>query len=558
MQADVPLAGAPPALDATPTDPQPEMTVTAPVESGEVAPAFIKGNLIYPGTRRLLSRFDHIGISVGPYVIENDFFIGVAPGMAWYFDSGLALSLHLPIKLLTVEGGSLDFGGLRIRRQDWDEIADIAKVIRFITYGRKESNIYFTINTMRPTTIGHGMIVNRYQGDIDVDRSLTGLEFDAYNRYGGFELHANDVTFANRIIGGLVFVKPLSLFGDSIYAEGLSLGIEAAADLRAPKCVRFSAASDQCVRGAGHQAGFDPFTGDTLDNTFVRTDPDTGRFAVDETTVQAVGVSVEAKIYKDERNIDLKLYGTWHRFLNEGGGDGYSGGLLARLNAGTEWISAFRIRGEYQTYTDGFLPDYFDSLYEIQKYAYMFRSREFQITPTKYQAVFGDPENGFPRTELGRRQGYNVEASWSLFYKKRSAKQIAVGFGLQDSTGPDDTNVYVHVEAPFLGIVQVFATYMRNNVDGLDTVINSNALRTQNTILLSGLRLQVLPFLFINAHYSRSFRVVASPGSEYHLGNENIVDRNGQVSPYFKPDRLFENVQTLYAEVEIGWEFDDD
>ena len=88
--------------------------------------------------------------------------------------------------------------------------------------------------------------------------------------------------------------------------------------------------------------------------------------------------------------------------------------------------------------------------------------------------------------------------------------------------------------------------------------VSWQAIKSQNGVLLTGLRFQILPILFLNAHYSRSFRVVASPGSEYHLGNETIVDRAGNSSPYFRPDTLFENVQTLFAEIELGWEFDDE
>jgi hypothetical protein len=559
-------AALPPA-EAPPPETQPESPPeTATKEAAETPaaseepgrPAFIKGELIHPGTRRLLSRFDHIGVSVGPNIIERDLLIGVAPGMAWYMENGLSFSLHLPIRLLAVEGGSLDFGGLKIRREDWDEIADYAKVIRFVTFGRKESNIYFTVNTMRPATIGHGLVLNKYQGDIDVDRSLTGIVFDAYNRYGGFELQANDITFTNRVVGGLLFVKPLSFFSDSVYAEGVSIGVESVADLRAPTCVRFGADSAECVQGSGHAAGFDPFTGASLDQTFVRTDPDTGRFAVDEDRVQAIGLSAEAKVYKDERNIDLKLYGTYHRFINDGGGDGIAAGLLARLNFGASWLSAFRLRGEYRTFVNGFLPGYFDSLYEIHKYAYQFRSDDYQVTPTKYQAVFGDPANGFVRPEHGRRHGYNIEAAFGGFHESRSKKQIAFGFGLQDSTGPDDTTLYVHAEVPWFGWLQVFATYLRTNVDGVGKLVTANAFNAQNAILLSGMRLQILPILFVNAHYARSFRVVATPGSEYHLGNDTIVDRNGEPSTYFRSDRLFENVQTLFVEVELGWEFGDE
>ncbi|MBI5507752.1 MAG: hypothetical protein HY903_03250 [Deltaproteobacteria bacterium] len=531
-------------------------TTMAKPESGE--PEFIKGELIYVGTRRLLSRFDHVGIAAGPYILGNDLFLSVTPGMA-YYGKTVSISLGAPLNLLAVEGGSFNFGGMRIRREDWNEVPDYPRVLRFFTIGRKEDNLYFTINSLRPATIGYGTLLNKYQGNIDVDRSMTGMIFDAYNKYGGFQFQANDITTVNRVIGGLVFAKPLSLFTDNILADSLSLGAEYVADFAAPRCVRTRTNKDnaaECVPGSGSRAGFDPYTGQNLDRTFARSNPDTGRFDVTKTKVHAAGASVEMKIYKDERNADIKLFGTWDKFLNPGGGSGASGGVLARLNLGTTYINAFRIQAELRSFEDGFLPSYFDSLYEIQKYSYALTDNPYQVTPTKYQAVFGDAENGFARRELGRRTGYNVEASWGVFKGSRRGKQLALGFGLSDSKGPDDTQFYAHLESPFLGFLQIFGTYMKLNEPSPKTLFKGNVLTAENAVVLTGARLEILPILFVNAHYSRSFRTVRSPGSEYHLGNDRIVDGQGRPSPYFPEARLFENVQTLFLEIELGWEFE--
>ena len=523
-------------------------------------PRFIKGDLLYPGTRRLLSRYDHVGVSLGGAIIDNGVWATISPGAAWYFDFGLAFSVHVPLRLKAVEinnitEGEVKFGGLKLRREDWDEAADFAKIIRFITFGRKEANIYASINTMRPSTIGHGLLMKGYQGDIDVDRSLTGLVFDAYNDYAGFQLQANDITFQNRVLAGLVFFKPLSLFSDNVLAKSLSLGGEYITDLRAPRCIKLKAGSSQCMRGTGHAAGPDPYTGGSLDGSFVRTNADTGRFAVKETMIHAVGGSAEFKFYKTEM-ADLKVYGVYHHYLNDGGGGGFAGGMLARINTGFPWISAFRLRGEYRTWEDGYLPNYFNTMYEIQKYSFVAAARDFQVTPTKYQQVFGDPQNGFPRPSYGRRHGFNLDLHWALFKKKRSGKSLALGLGMQESNGPYDTNFYLHLEFPLLGWLQIFGTYMRTDQENLGAVFGD--LASDDAIVMTGLRLQVLPVLFLNAHYSRSYRVVVSPGSELHLGNSRIVDRNGDPSPYFKQDSLYENVHNFFVEIEFGWEFDED
>lgn len=540
-----------------PPDAETERPEAEPAAATEPMKEFIKGELAYVGTRELLSRFTHAGVQIGPSVIAGNLFATVDPGGAYYGD-GWAMSLHLPLNLLLVENGSLDYGGLKVREQDWDEVSDYTRVIRFITIGRKEEPLYFTINSLRPTTIGQGTLIDKYQGNIDVDRALTGMELDAYNDWGGFQFQLNDVTLQNQLIGGVAFIKPLGFFSDSWFATGLSLGVEYAADLRAPRCILLDENSDQCVQAGGHAAGNDPFTGALLDNTFVRTDSETGRYAVKETTVQAVGFSGEMKVYKDEDNVDLKLYGTYHAFTNDGGGAGATAGVLARLNAGTQWRNAFRIRGEYRTFGNGFLPAYFDTNYEIAKFQAFYQPSLYQVTPTRYQRVFGDPENGFAREELDRRHGFNFELSYGLFLNERRNKQLALAFGISDSTGPFDSSLYAHVEFPALEFLQVFGSYIRTNSEDLGDLFGGDLFTADNAILLSGLRLQVLPFMFINAHYSRSFAVTRSPGQEYHLGDATIVDLNGEPSPVFGQDQLFENVSTFFLKVEFGWELDDD
>lgn len=524
-----------------------------PPDTPPKALRFIKGELIYPGTRRLLSRFDHFGVTMGATVLDGDVWATLAPGMAWYFDMGLAMSFHVPLRLLAVDlaGTEVSFGGLKVRRQDWDEVADFAKVIRFITFGRKESNIYATINTMRPATIGHGMLMRGYQGDIDVDRSLTGLIFDAYNDYGGFQLQLNDITLQNRILGGLAFIKPLSFLTTDERLRSLSIGVEYMADTRAPRCIQ-NGVDGVCVTGTGHAAGFDPYSGASRDATFVRTDPDLGRYMVDQALVHALGTSVEFKFYKDTM-ADLKAYGTYHRFLNEGGGSGASLGVLARLNVGDTWRHAFRLRGEYRTFGDGFRPSYFNTMYEIHKYEYLARARSYQVTPTKYQQVFGDPANGFVRPDYGQRHGINLDLSWGLFKWRRSAKKIAIGVGLQEASGPYDTSVYAHIEFPMLEFLQLFATYMAQDVDSLREAFDMQRFG----VVMAGLRLQVLPILFVNAHYAHTYRAIASPGTELHLGNDTVVDGTGAASAYFPQSQLFEPVHSVFVEIELGWEFMD-
>jgi len=154
--------------------------------------------------------------------------------------------------------------------------------------------------------------------------------------------------------------------------------------------------------------------------------------------------------------------------------------------------------------------------------------------------------------------GYNLDFNWALFHDTRHNKWLGFGLGLQDSLAPDDTTGYVHLETNLGGILQIFGTYMKTADASVGDLFKKSPLTAENAVILTGARLEILPILFVNAHYSRGYRVVRSPGSEYHLGNSNVVGITGQPSPFFPEARLFENVQTLFLELEFGWEFSGD
>jgi len=455
--------------------------------------------------------------------------------------------------LLIYDVNNLKYGQLKIRREDWDTASDYLRVIRFITIGRKEDHFYLSINTLRPYTLGHGMLFERYQPNIDFLRSHTGMMFDMYNDYGGFQAQVNDLTFNNKVMGFLLFAKPMSFFSSNPTLRTLSLGIEYGLDANAPRCIKTSAASNQCVQANGHSGDVDRFTGIVLDISYA-TSNKSGLYATKNTLVHALGLSAEIKAYKLPGMIDIKGYQTFHYFLNKGGGPGLGTGALGRFTFGNRWLNAFRVRAEMDNYSDGFIPTYFDTLYEVNKYESAIHSSPYQVTPTKYQLVFGDKANGFERPKEGWRVGYKFDVTYSLFHGKRSHKELALGFGAQDSTGPHDSSLYTHIEFPYIGWIQFFATYMRVKADNFKNlfVVNRNA----EDIILSGLRFQILPIMFLNVQYARIFKVLRSGNQEYHLGNSSIPVPANRVA--IGQDRLYETTGNLMITLEFGYEASDD
>ena len=108
---------------------------------------------------------------------------------------------------------------------------------------------------------------------------------------------------------------------------------------------------------------------------------DNGQPIVKETRrAQLIGVDLESKIVKTE-NADLKPYLDYSRLLDIGsptgvgakanGGGGLTLGMLGRFNAGDVKVHAFRVVVEGRYFDGNYLPGYFDTFYEVQKYQFI-------------------------------------------------------------------------------------------------------------------------------------------------------------------------------------------
>ena len=523
-------------------------------------PDFVKGQFSQPGMTQLISRFNHITQGFGAAYLDSSLYAVITPAAAWYFKDW-SFAVHVPLRLLAFapDISNLEFAGMKLRREDWDEVSDYFKVIRFLTYGRQEDRLYASINTLRPLSLGHEQLFTRYQSGFDRDRTLTSFQFEWYNDYVGTQLLLNDITFTGgRVLGALAFLKPGAFFKTkNVMLNSLSLGVEYGGDLAAPKCIRRNMnGDDSCVQGSGNLAAVDPVTSFDTDTTYVRATSNR-RFAVDTGQVHAVGTSLEMKVLRFQNKADLKVYGTFHKFLNQGGGMGGAMGLLGRFNTTSrgEWIHAFRLRTEYRVFGDGYLPGYFDTNYEVSKYEYGVGDPQFQATPTRYQRVFGDPANGFNRPSFGTRHGYRAELQYGLFLNNRQNKKFALSVGVEDSTGPYDTGTFLHVDFPMLGWLQFFATYMRVKGESFAGLYSKGGYYGGD-IYIAGLRAQILWVAFLNIRYMRSGQIIGGAGSEYHVGNHTIPDRFGNPAGA-NPTGLFLPASALFIDMEFGWEADD-
>jgi hypothetical protein len=442
---------------------------------------FVKGEIANAGSIRLVPISSFIGARVGGLIEDRKLYLTVAPKIdLLLIDKRLRIGVEVPLNFeiysaqtaadnMSAKEGFKNLGSFR--KQDWETCTDttpqscklsaakVVRVLRYISYGHKEDNLYIDVGQLYAVTIGHGQAMRRYAANVDFNSYIVGAELDAYDEYGGFEMSIADVTRGN-IFAALGFVKPLFLV-DSPIARSWSIGLSWASDQKAPY---------NLLRGP-------PIGSSVLGVVIV--DPETGLPKYDARAVNIMGVDSEIKIYKDE-SIDIKTYADFSAL--HGGGNGLTAGVLGRFNfRGESTLQVLRTRLELRTYDANFQPSYFDVMYELQKIQYI-TDLNSPSSPTKLKYILS-------RTG-SRRVGAYLEASYAL------ADWFIVAAALEtDSTG-QDRNLMLHAELPFR-FLNLFATYQQRGFANVATL-------DKNDLLFAGARLQILPILWINGRFQKN------------------------------------------------------
>ncbi|MBS2023330.1 MAG: hypothetical protein JST92_13030, partial [Deltaproteobacteria bacterium] len=107
--------------------------------------AFVKGELTNLGATKLKLKDSRFGLRLGYARLDGSSYLSVDPEVDMAFGK-FSFGLGLPLHIRAYANGFVDGGGINFRKHDYDQASDYAKIIRFITYGNKEDNIYLNIS----------------------------------------------------------------------------------------------------------------------------------------------------------------------------------------------------------------------------------------------------------------------------------------------------------------------------------------------------------------------------------------------------------------------------
>lgn len=253
-----------------------------------------------------------------------------------------------------------------LRKENFNEFSDYLSIIRFIRYGVKGDPVYAKLGALDYYTLGHGSIMYNYNNSPSYDARKIGLVLDI--DFGNFGFESIYSKFAEAGVTGIRgYVRPLKFTDAGLIPiiGDMEVGATFAGDFN---------------QYAGVVSGYyDPST-----NKIVKTD--------NKGALDIVGADIGFPIF----NVDvakLGLYADYAKIINFG--SGVSTGALFTFS-GLGLING-SIKLERRFNGNHYLPSYFNSLYEIQRFNVDNTANVQSPIQSKVQELNStvDPGNGY-------------------------------------------------------------------------------------------------------------------------------------------------------------------
>ncbi len=259
-------------------------------------------------------------------------------GLNW-IDGELYYSFHLTPELsLGNWGMGLDLNfdinkNGNIRKENFNELSDYLSIIRYIRYGEKHDPVYIKLGALDYYTLGHGSILSQYNNSPSIDSRKIGLVADMDFGNAGFESIYS--TFAEAGVTAIrVYVRPL----------------------------RFTSLSDIPILGnlevgASYAVDFNKYSGIIISPSTLA--------ATDEGRMQIAGLDLGLPIISTSM-LNLQLYSDYTKIINYG--SGIATGIKLDVNGLGILNASAKLERRFNQ--SQYIPSYFNSLYEIQRYQF--------------------------------------------------------------------------------------------------------------------------------------------------------------------------------------------
>ncbi len=387
----------------------------------------------------------------------------------------VALGLALPIDILVWNNESSGcntppcsrsdkaYWGV-LRRNDWNQLADYARFIRYVQYGHKRGDGFYALFGQEwDSSIGHGTIVSHYNNSLSLNNPKAGLAVDYNGKWFGVETLTDELTGPN-LIALRGYVRP---FGDTPFLRGWAVGTSFAMDIHAPRAL-LTASGPNGLQLAQDSNG----------NPVPAWEQVAGVFGFDTEYELVSNTWIHLIPYLDLNRI-------------AGAGNGAHLGVMTQILLPIPILDIrLDAKLEYRVMQPGYIPEYFDQQYDLGRYQYA------QLGPT---GVFYEPKAQAARDMKNNpttgTQGYYGELGFNF------SGWVQVGGTLQDYQSDAGGSLGLYATIPKLTFIKVQGYYLRKNFIGLSDVFTLDS----RSLLGGAIAYNVYGPLYLRVDFQRTW-----------------------------------------------------
>ncbi|MBT3208346.1 MAG: hypothetical protein HN704_02630 [Bacteroidetes bacterium] len=363
----------------------------------------------------------------------------------------VGFGLDVPL-MFNIEDGS-------IRTEEFKGGTGALRLIRYVRYGRKKQDpIHVKVGDLTGSYIGFGILVNNYSNSISYEKRKTGISYDILikDRFGIEGLYSDFDASSLNLLAVRPYFKPFGHTSIPI-VKTIEIGATYVTD------------HDQTA------SGYDYPTNRFLEDGFDAYSADIGLFFLNTSFIDLTGYCQYGLLTKNKllENELAKIYSPLFQKYDKG--DGISVGLASRMNIiGNVFVLNARI--ERLWYSDCFIPQFFDAVYEINKDAKLYSLASSE----KLQGIYG-----------------------SLFATLIDKIHVGGSILLPDNVSETSPALLqLSAEAPnLIPKFMLSAHYLKGNIADLSDalVIDENSIATVRVAY------KILPFLLAGVDYKWTF-----------------------------------------------------
>ncbi|MCK9210478.1 MAG: hypothetical protein M0P61_06560 [Ignavibacteriaceae bacterium] len=227
----------------------------------------------------------------------------------------------------------------KLRKENFNETSDYLSIIRYVRYGLKRDPVYVKVGALDFYTLGHGSIMYQYNNSPSFDTRTIGTVIDLdFDKFGFESIYSN---FAQAgVLGMRGYVRPLQ------YTSAASIPIIGNLEVGATFAGDFNKNSGKVLVFPTNPFPTNPF-------------PD----IEDKGSIKIIGLDLGLPLFNFSM-ANASLYFDYAKILNFG--SGAASGIILELNGLGIFNASAKLERRWNN--DKYMPAYFNSLYEIERY----------------------------------------------------------------------------------------------------------------------------------------------------------------------------------------------